>query len=422
MTTARWSLPIFLLFAAQAFAADAKPQYFTQVRDVHVMQPGTQFVALDADIWSHTRTDLGDIRLYDGTRELPYALREQGSVEYTEQREVRLLNKGIVPGATQFLLDMYGVDVYDQLTLEIDQRDFDRQATVEGANTADASTWTTLTTAPIFDFSKQKLGENLAISLPTSTFRYLRVSISNKGLDHGNDVLPAQVTGAKACNTLRTSAVWDDAGVSIPHATNPHDSDFRLEIPKGVPVDRIHFTVPPELVNFRREVTVEMRPDDRKFKSDDEGWRPITTGEISRVRSMGGKIHDNLDISTHDTLSTHLRVTIENGDDPPLPVQLTAQSVERRIYFDPRGASVVRLYYGDDKLGQPVYDFEKFFHDTDAKTAVPAKMGVALDNPEFAARPDERPWTERHGWVLWAAMIAAVLGIGMLALRGLKRA
>ncbi|ABF40760.1 hypothetical protein Acid345_1759 [Candidatus Koribacter versatilis Ellin345] len=409
-----------LFFAGAAFAADAKPQYFTNVRDAHAA-PGTNYVAMDADMWAHTRVDLGDIRLYNGTKEVPYALREQGSAEYSEQHAVRVLNKGVVPDATVFDLDMQGVDQYDQVTLQVNQKDFNTEVRVFGSNDIEGKNAIKLAVAPIFDFSKQKLGSNLTIQLPPSTFRYLHLTIPGLLANSGHTIMPEHITGATASNTNRTTAIWDAVGVSILRGQNPHESVFEIEVPKGVPLDRLQFAMPGERVNFRRNVTVEARRDDKRLKPD-EGWEAVAGGEISRVRWVGGNIHEELEIATHDTRAMHWRVTVQNGDDPPLPVQVTAQTVERRIYFDPQGTSIVRVYYGDEQVPAPVYDYAKFFRDADAKKATEAKLGPAMDNPEFASRPDERAWTERNGWVLWTAMVAAVLGIGIVALRGLKRA
>lgn len=414
---------VCLLFASvlPLAAAEAKREYFTNVREVHVAGPQPiHFLFVDPEIWMHARTDLGDLRIYNGDREIPYALREQGSAEYTEQRPVKVLNKGIVPHAIQFLLDMQGVDVYDQVTLQITQHDFDRMVTVEGANSPNSSTWTQLTTAPIFDFTRHQLGSNLTIKLPLSNFRFLRVSISDKGMEHGNDILPDQIEGATAANSFRENAVWDTIAGTISREEKPHETIFHIELPKRVPLDRLHFVLSEDRVNFRRAVSVETRGEGA-YKTGEEGWQPIATGSISRVQSAGGKVHEELDVSTHDTRAQHWRVVLQNGDDPPLPVEVIPQTLERRLYFDAHGATTLKLYYGDEKLSPPVYDFDKFFNEADAKDAVAATLGPGMHNPDYQPRPDERPWSERNGWVLWVAMLVAVIGIGAVALRGLKR-
>lgn len=418
-----WAV-LLVFFANLASAAESKPQYFTNVREVRVPPSAQQtYFVIDEEIWGHARADLGDLRLYNGAAAVPYALRVMGNVEYTEQRPVKVLNKGAVPDATQFVVDMSGVDEYDQITLRISKHDFNRTARVEGANAADASAWTLLTSAPIFDFSKQRLGSNLTIALPESNFRFLRVSISGKGADRGNDVLPADIGGATASNTLRSAAVWDSIPTGeISHDVKTPNSVMRFDVPKSVPVDRIAFAIPAEHVNFRRDVSVDIRDDEKRYASDEEGWRTIVNGVLSRVRTLGGGVHEELTVATFGTRAAHWRVTVRNGDDIPLPIEMTPQSLERRVYFDPRGATSVKLFYGDEKLAAPEYDYAKFFRDAEAKSATPAVLEAGMHNPEYTGRPDERPWTERHNWVLWAALVVAVLGIGAVALRGLRNA
>src|SRR5207253_276431 len=97
-----------------------------------------------------------------------------------------------------------------------------------------------------------------------------------------------------------------------------------------------------------------------------------------------------------------------NGDDPPLKLKgALLQHHERRVYFDsPRSGPLV-LYYGDEKLESPVYDYAKLFQQE--KSAATAPLGGEEANAAYAGRPDERPWSERHPAVLWIAIVGAVL-------------
>ena len=74
------------------------------------------------------------------------------------------------------------------------------------------------------------------------------------------------------------------------------------------------------------------------------------------------------------------------------------------------------MYYGDQKLDAPSYDYAKFFEPS--PEAAVAQLGEAEANGRFTGRPDERPWTERHGIVLWAAMLIAVAALALVAVRG----
>ena len=150
----------------------------------------------------------------------------------------------------------------------------------------------------------------------------------------------------------------------------------------------------------------------------------MTSGDISRVEiKRGGTVVNNeqLTVPMRRPRYEHFIVSISNGDDPPLAIEhIQPQAVEQRIFFEPKGKTRLRLYYGDDKLGSPVYDYAKFFKD--AAPAAQAQLAVAEANSAFTGRPDDRPWSERHPAVLWLAMILAVAGLGALAVRGMKQA
>ncbi len=102
-----------------------------------------------------------------------------------------------------------------------------------------------------------------------------------------------------------------------------------------------------------------------------------------------------------------LRAVIHNGDDAPLKIaRVRLQQYERRIYFDCDAGASPQLYYGDEKLDAPVYDYAKLFQ-TDANAGL-LQIGAEQANAAYSGRPDERPWSERHPAVLWAAILAAV--------------
>jgi hypothetical protein len=181
--------------------------------------------------------------------------------------------------------------------------------------------------------------------------------------------------------------------------------------PLHVPVDRVRFEVDSKQVNFRRSVMLS-----------DANALDYGSGEITRVRmNRAGTavVSEEMDVPLRSRGSSQLKITVDNGDNPPLTILgVQLLSVERRVYFDPQGNSSLRLYYGDPKLGSPVYDYPRFFK-ADA-AAAQAELGPGAQNPEYRGRPDDRPWSERHQAVMWLAMLLAVAVLAVLAIRGLK--
>jgi hypothetical protein len=116
-----------------------------------------------------------------------------------------------------------------------------------------------------------------------------------------------------------------------------------------------------------------------------------------------------------------LRAVIHNRDDAPLKVtSARLQQYERRVYFDRDAGISPALYYGDDKLNTPMYDYARLFQ-SDAK-AEHLLFDAETANDAYTGRPDDRPWSERHPAVLWTGLLAAVVVLGGIALRSIRSA
>lgn len=389
---------------AQSIAVAPVREYFRYTRDVAISQPGKQnYLVIDAAIWARARADLSDLRLYDGNTQVPYALSEEQGAYSTEERTARILNLGVRGGRTEFDLDVGGEAEYNQVQLHLKAANFVASATVGGSDALGGSAGRKFSTSTLYDFSREGLGNHFALRVPLSTFRYLHVSITPA-------IAPRDITGASTSAQREAQATWISAGRC--HAPEQISRTTRIacDLDPGVPVGRILFTVPAGLVNFRRTVSV----------NDLQGTE-LCSGSISRIRmKSGGKevVTEDLALGFCSSKERQVRIEIDNGDNAPLTVEkCEPQSLERRIYFDPAGKAAVKLYYGDEKLPAPIYDYARFFHkDADAALAV---MDAETQNPSYTGRPDERPWSERHKWVLWGAMLLAVALLAIMALKGL---
>jgi len=396
-------LALLMLFAEPSRPQQAIP-YFTNTREVHIVEPGKQnYFVVDEEIWNHARPDLGDLRLYDGESPVQYALSEQRDGITSEEVEAKILNLGAVSGHTEFDLDTQGLAEYDRLRLRLDAHDFVATASVSSSDAPGQATRVELPPSTLYDFSKEQLGSNSLLKLPPSSFRYLHVKLSA-------GVLPQQVKGVTLYNQHQQKASWTKIGMCAAPEQRQRLTVITCTVPERVPLARVDLQIPSSQVNFRRIVTIE-----------DSKGQQVSSGEISRVRvNRAGTLITNEQLSLNATsTASQLTINVDNGDNPPLTIT-SAQplALERRIYFDPQGKSALRLYYGDEKLSAPVYDYARFFR-VDPLPAE-AQLEPGSQNPQYAGRPDERPWSERHTTVLWAAMLVAVLGLAALALRGLR--
>jgi hypothetical protein len=383
--------------------------YFTNVRDIRISQAGAQnYFVVDEEIWNRAHPDLADLRIYDGESQVQYALSEQRGRTSSQEAAAKILNLGSVGGRTEFDLDMFDgntgqIGEYDRIRLNLDAKDFVVTASVAGSNELGAKMATQLPPATLYDFTREELGSNPVLKLPPSSFRYLHVKLSAS-------ISPAQVKGASIYNLQETKAVWTGVGSCGAPSQIARTTVISCNAPLHVPVDRVRFHVDPKQVNFRRAIVIS-----------DASDHYYGTGEITRVRmNRAGTtvVSEEMDVPIEDRGSGQLMITVDNGDNPPLAISGQLLSVERRLYFETQGKSLLKLYYGDDKLQSPVYDYARFFKADPA--AANAEVGPGSQNPAYRGRPDDRPWSERHRAILWLAMLLAVVVLAALAIRGLK--
>ena len=398
---------LLALLATPAAASDLNPAYFSNVRDVRIAHPEKQnYLVVDAELWDKGSTSLGDLRLVtpSGT-EIPYVMVVKTGSSSTRETEVKVLQLGTVRGATDFVLDVSAVPEYDQVELRLVAVDFIAHATVEGRDNLTRPPVTLLGTYTLYNFAREFLGSNSTLKLPRSRFRYLHIHI-----DGG--VKPDEVLGATVADIEEQKTQWTALDVQLKIDQDGKRTVLTWDAIADVPVDRVVLLVDPADVNFRRDVQVTAQSN------------MVGRGEIHRIRmKRSGREVDSEDLtlSLGGIHAPRYKLTVENGDDPPLHILgVQVYSTERRVYFDPRGNSTLRLYYGDDHLAAPTYDYAKLFQEPQDEAALRAEMGPGTHNFAYTGRPDERPWTDQHPAVLWTAMILAVAGLGAVALRSLK--
>jgi hypothetical protein len=395
-----------LLLLGVTILSEPNPAFFRYTRDIHIEAPARQnYFVVDSAIWQHARSDLADLRLYDGSVQVPYMLTAEQAVNSSQQREAKIFNLGVVRGEIEFDLDMRDLPEYDRVTLRLSAKNFVATAHVEGMQELGRKPSAQLGTSTVYDFSRENLGSSSVVRFPTATFPYLHIRL-------GPGITPNAVLGASIANVRESKARWRVTGTCAGPKQAGRATEISCRPDPGVPVGRIQFDVPPDRINFQRRVLVLDAKD-----------KPVAGGTISRIRINRGSTQVSseelfLNVSSAPAPGT-ITIKIDNGDDPPLAfASVVLQTLERRVYFDPRGSRALKLYYGAAKLEPPVYDYAKFFRQEENSSE--ARLEPETLNAAYAGRPDDRPWSERHKSVLWIAMLIAVAILSGLAIRGLR--
>jgi Protein of unknown function (DUF3999) len=396
---------LFLAVLAMVLAINASPSYFKYRRQVQsINSAGQHYIVVDEALWRHARADLNDLRMYAAEKEIPYKMTVETAGSETEQKQFRVLQPAAIGGKTQFLLDMSGVDEYDRIHLTLATKNFVAHARVEGQDDPHGSKWAVLGTTTLYDLSDEKLGSNSTLQIPLSAFKFLKVTVDNA-------VKPSDVKNGTASATRAQKAVWRDVTSPSRLEQRGKETVISFDVPANTPVERLTLDIDPTQPNFCRQIQIR-------------GGKDETYGnqQISRIHMLrnGQKVDvERTSIELCGNCQGTLKAVIQNGDDPPLKIGgAHLQQWERRIYFDADAGEHPWLYYGDEKLGAPEYDYAKLFQKDAHVEAVALEPEV--NNATYVPRADERPWSEQHPALLWVAILAAVAILGAVALRSLQ--
>lgn len=412
-----------LLLAASVAADDGGTRHLRYQRPVllNATATGQTCMAVPPDVFPHAAQYLHDLRLFQGEREVPYALRVDARPSTgTLVRPVK--NLGTVRGDTVFEADPPPGD-YDQVTLGITAHDFIATVTVTGTHDAQGSAPVTLGSFTVFDLSGQKLGRSTVLHLPQSNFQHLRFAIKGR-------VKPEEVTGITfAPESTADGTLYMTAVASGQLRKDGRHSVLDVAVPPHMPVDRIVFVPGPGApAAFSRDVTVTESLVDPTPPPEDE--QPLTmhvSGNLQRVhRQEEGRRVDveTLMLATDGTpagAATKWHIEVENGDDVPLPIeQVLLQMRQRDVCFDNTGGSPYTLYYGDERRAAPSYDYNRLF--SPEPHPARASLGSEQENAGYEPRADSRPFSERHPALLWVGLLLTVGVLGAVALRTARAA
>jgi hypothetical protein len=400
-------------------AASPEIRYFRYERPIET-KSGQSCVVLDTGIFPHALPQLADLRLYRGDAETPFAIRT-AAAEDSGQKTIDPLNLGVRSGEAVFDARMPD-GRYSDLHLDLKAQNFIATVTVTGSQTEAGSAETSLGNYTIFDLSSQKLGRSMVLHLPESDFPLLHFRIKGP-------ISPQSVGGVSVLRVSTTQAKYLAVAASSQVAQKGHLSVIEFTVPANVPVDRIAFAPNSTPAQFSRNVTVTVTP--VRAISGTDGDQPAQpesfSGDLLRVHSsQNGHRIDEEDLAidapgVDSGTPEKWTITIDNGDDAPLMLEsVQLEMVERSLCFDAQAGGSYELYYGDAALAAPQYDYAKLF--TLQANATELTAGSEQANPTYQPRPDERPFTEKHPALLWAALAAVILLLGAIALRSVKAA
>jgi hypothetical protein len=361
--------------------------------------PGLASFEPDGPLYAHSKEGLTDLRILDAAgAQVPWRTLPPPSLEQPP-RMVRLLNSGTRAGKAVALVDL-GPDpgIHDRLMLDIPDADFVGRVDVRGSDQRDGP-FTFLSSTGIYDISGAPPARSTTAVYPQSDFRYVSLSATNVSAITGVFVPAAGVPSPELLRRELDSFEMSSA-----------DQQTIATADLGFP------NVPADELRIRAETKLYDRPVHIEGSNTGETWVLLAQGRVFRFQSS---VETTIPLSARHR---YLRLTIDNGDDPPLEgLDVEALARPRTILVSDGFEPPYRLLYGNPSLLAPQYDFaEAPIESIDPDSAAEASLGAEELNPSWEPPEDTRSFSARHPEVIPAvlAIAAVVLFFGaFLALR-----
>jgi hypothetical protein len=357
-------------------------------------------VSVDGALYDQAAPSFRDVRIVSAQGALlPHVVQDWPGSTSEETVSARMLNRSVLPGRlTRIEFEAGATRVHNRIRLDIDGGAFSRRVTVEGGD--DRRNWFTLASSRITRSPEQRTA-SVTIIYPDSTYRYVRLSV----LDRGEPPLP--VRGAALIVTRMIPAredVWYDGPIAGTTDAAARSTTAIIDLGhRNLPISHVALTVDrPE--SFARTVVLATS-DDR------ESWNTASSARL--VREPGRGPATPLTLSFAETSGRYVRITVVNGDNPPLELRRVAVAgIRRTILFPTAGGGRYWLYVGYAAAPSPDYDLPQVLQLRAAPPRpVPAVMGPVEPNPAYAPPIVRRPWTEERPWLLWGALGLSIIVI-----------
>lgn len=400
-------------FQAAADFALAEWQYFKPLTPPPGISAGQLAAAtLDREVFQAAAAGqselppLRDLRVVrEGDTEVPYQLRIASGQEQRETVTAQIRDLGHLPGQyTSFIADLgAGGRLHNEVEIFTDSDTFGRETAVETSN--DAATWATVQEgAEIFDFTRSERNFNARhtrIRYPDSTARYLRVKIIN------GTAKPLNITGA-AVSLIRESKAQErdyrPASVNRVEDSANRATVVTLDLgAAGIPTSRLSFET--DTPNFHRDAEIEGSDDGNRWD-----WLGGAAVYNYATPQFSGRSRE---VTYPESRYRYYRWTVENGDDPPLPLEnIALHGLARQVIFQVQPGASYALYYGNPAARPPAYELERLAAWLETDDLPAATFGAQQVNPAFTGH--RLPLTERYPWLLTTAVAAAALVLAAL--------
>lgn len=406
----RWLFLLLFPFCAQSMELPSAWQHWQYSRAVQMPAAASEWVrfTLPPDIYGPAQGSLADLRLIDRSgKETPYLLHARQEQCQRIWRSAPLSDTGFTPGRySQAVIDA-GSDGSPHNAVEITTGQKDFFTWTEIAASDDRVTWRIVREkAPFYAFDGDRLNSGEILGYPLTRSRWLRLRFLQ-----GKKALLA--SSARITQEIRTEAEYMPLNARFQLAPRQDAQEDSWQTDRGQnlpPVSAFHIESSQQ--EFHRGVRISA-------SDDGKNWRHITHGHIYRhTATLDARQRAVLEISFPESHAKFWRVSVLNHNDPALPdLQISLLTIPRHVAFRRETVQDYHLLYGNPRAMPAQYELAQLSNGAQWKNAPLATLGKEIANTAYVS---PAPWSERHPWLLWSALITAVSMLGWIAINALR--
>lgn len=413
-----------------AAAPEAPSRYmrYQRLLVVPANRAGEACAVLDASVFAHEASAAGaDLGVFlqtsSGEQAVPLAV-SYSEARPTDATSATVHNRSLHDGQITFDLEMPHRP-YTTVNLQLAATNFVATAQVWGSDGA-TGVRSPLGSFVLFDLSGEGLARSTALQMQESAFPELHVELRMRGTKgqpiaglSSEIVRGADVPASREAQTLYT--VVASTRDLVQQGTS---TIARIEAQAHVPVERVRFVpVPGYNRSFLRPVSVAAD------KVADAGERETVSGtiwQVIRPAAAGLPPIDARSLTMDAVIASNMHanaavtVAVQNGNQPPLPLQAVQLEMrQRQVCFNAIAGGRYLLRYGDEGAATSVYNGDA----AAALTAVPlvARMGPEAFNRDYVKRNTALHRERGTPETRWTVLLAGIALLGALASRHTKR-
>ena len=378
-----------------------------------VRTTGWHKIEIEKPVLAKINDDFSDIRILkvrDGdTTEVPYLIHKQEDETTLEDLAFRVVNQSTNKDESFVTIRNEEEKVINRIELDISPRNYDVEATLEGSQ--NRIKWFTIKEGiRLVGIANDHVSFHFStLNVKDVDYRFFRVKLSDPEVT---------VNQATIHHYSSTDGNYQDFPIEDWKAVNNTDqkvTEIEIILKERAPVNRVELSIGTSKDYYRPAQVQYLKQTVETENGDKEIWRDFADFTVNSIEPA--LVESTL------RFTEKLKITIQNFDDLPLPIQ--AVRVSGPVYHllaDLEAESEYMMVYENPTARSPQYDLV-YFQDKIPQDLVPAYLG---DETELISEEEKESKAEGGSSIfadfgLWGLMLLAVLVLGFFTLKLMKK-